>query len=844
MALPRTRRRTVPALVVLAFAATVALTAAPTATAGPQGPQDLAGADVLSPAGITSRGGEVVVVSGDGGDVRSISGGQQSVIGDGLARGRFTNGATGVAVNRAGDVFVASADEGAVHVFRAAGGRSIHATGLGAPVGLAFSDSGDLYVADAGGRRVLRVSPQGEVFQVAGGYAERPFGLAFGPGGELFVTTQRDGKVFRIARDGTSTEHAATGGSAEGIVVDRSGALYVGDGQSGNVVRIASAGAAPEPVLEGQNGPIWLGATEDGRGLLVSIQETKAETEENPITGAETSRTPTPEGHRVLSLPVDAALLPAQRPQVAPRDVPLAAGTQAFRAGGESVAPATALPVADRSDIGREAAEPTVAVTKEGNVFIPAATFDGVGRLARTEIRASYDRGETWQTVGGGNEFANPPITLDPYIYVDPLTDRIFNDDLTLACSYLSFSDDQGKTFTVNPAACGQPVNDHQSISTGPPITPRAAGYPNNLYYCGINQIFATTCARSVDGGRTFTPGGIAFPGVNPGSDNLFCGGLAGHNVVGPDGTLYVPRVYCDVPSVAISRNEGLTFQIVTVSDVQSQLFDHESAIALDSAGNAYYTWIGFDRLPRLAVSRDGGRTWGEPLLLTSPELAQGNLPAIAAFGPGQVAVSFYGSANRCCYEVDEEEPGDRDNSQGRWSTYVYSSSNALDASPTFYSTTVDPRTDPSVKGGCGPGRCGNALDFLGVVVDPTGEVWSSSVDTCTPEPGDPTGTGVEGNCVADPTVPQNNRRGIAAHFALPGAQPGAAFPESGLVGGVAAVPAAGGPPAGARADGQATTSRGTGSLAATGAPLLALPALLLVGSAVLLRRRSARHRG
>lgn len=242
-------------------------------------------------------------------------------------------------------------------------------------------------------------------------------------------------------------------------------------------------------------------------------------------------------------------------------------------------------------------------------------------------------------------------------------------------------------------------------------------------------------------------------------------------------------------------------------------------------------------------MSRDAGRTWGEAMV-TSPELAQGNLPAIAAFGPGQVAVSFYGSAKRCCYEVDEDEPGDRDNGQARWSTYVVTSSNALDASPTLYSTTVDPRTDPSVKRSCGPGRCGNVLDFLGVVVDSTGEVWSSSVDTCTSEPGNPTGTNVKGNCVADPTVPQNNRRGVAAHFALPGGQPGTTYPSSGLVGGVAAIPVAAGPAAGRGSDGQAASPCGTGSLASTGAPaLLALPALLLVGAGLTLRRRSLRRR-
>lgn len=819
--------RRAPAALAVAVAAAAVLTAT-TGTARGAEATPVAGAEVTAPAGITSRGGEVLVVSGEGGDVRSLSGGTQEVLGGGLPRGRFTNGATGIAVDRAGSVYVAAADEGAVHVFREGGARSVHATGLGSPVGLAFSRSGDLHVADAGGRRVLRVAPDGRVSQLGGRFEQRPFGLAFGRDGALFVSTQRDGKVFRIDSRGTRTVFGETGGSAEGLVADRAGGVYVGDGATGAVVRLARAGSDPATVLDGQNGPIWLGTTASGDRLLVSVQAVRVDAQQKP----------SPEGNRVLTAPVGQALVPAARPAVTPRSVPLAAGTQAFLPGGTAVRPSAPLPVSTRSDIGREAAEPTIGVTKKGNVFVPAATFDGPGvngitRLARTEIRASYDRGRTWQTVGGGNDFANPPTTLDPYIFVDPDTDRIFNDDLTLACSYLSFSDDEGKSFTENPVACGLPVNDHQSIVTGKPVRSTTSGYPNILYYCGINQIADTSCARSTDGGRTFVPGGIAYVGINPGSENLFCGGLAGHTVTGREGEVYVPRLYCDVPTVAISEDEGTTFRQVKVSDVEGEPFQHESAIAIDTAGNAYYTWVGFDRLPRLAVSRDGGRTWQKELLITPPELTQANLPAIAAAGPGQVAVSFFGSANDCCYAVDEEAPGARDNRQARWSTYVVTSSNALAAAPTFYSTTVDPRTDPSIKRACGPGRCGNALDFLGVIVDSTGEVWSSSVDTCTPAGGDITGSNVKGDCVADPAVPQNNRRGIAAHFALPGAAAGTAYPQAASV--------SAGAPAAAPAD-AAAPQPAERRLPATGAgTLLPLGALLLAGGALLvLRRRRA----
>lgn len=168
------------------------------AAAAPSSPTAVAGAQVRSPAGVVGRGGEVVVASGDGGDVVAVQGGQQRVLGAGLPRGRFTNGPTGVVLNANGDVFVASADEGTVHVLRRAGGAGVYAAGLGSPVGLAFSSTGDLYVADAAGKRVLRVAPDSAVYRVAEGFAQAPFGVAFSPNGDLFVSTQRDGRIFRV----------------------------------------------------------------------------------------------------------------------------------------------------------------------------------------------------------------------------------------------------------------------------------------------------------------------------------------------------------------------------------------------------------------------------------------------------------------------------------------------------------------------------------------------------------------------------------------------------------------------------------------------------------------------
>ena len=56
----------------------------------------------------------------------------------------------------------------------------------------------------------------------------------------------------------------------------------------------------------------------------------------------------------------------------------------------------------------------------------------------------------------------------------------------------------------------------------------------------------------------------------------------------------------------------------------------------------------------------------------------------------------------------------------------------ALSRRPVFYSGTVNRKSDPLVRGNCGPGRCGPVYDFIDVVIGPDGVPYSSMVDGCT----------------------------------------------------------------------------------------------------------------
>lgn len=386
--------------------------------------------------------------------------------------------------------------------------------------------------------------------------------------------------------------------------------------------------------------------------------------------------------------------------------------------------------VVSATRIGRKAAEPTLGVTEAGNAFIAASDFDGVSPAnPRTLIYGSSDGNRSWHNVTplvGGQPVT--PTTLDPYLYVDPVTGRIFNDDLLVGCSYLTWSDDEGKTWTKgNPLACESPVDDHQTLVAGNPIAGIVpTSYPRIVYYC-VNKVADVSCARSIDGGNTFRiTGNPAYMGVEQPSDGspnsgpaTLCGGIHGHIITDPAGRLFVPKGHCGQPWVAITEDAGSTWKQVRVNPML--VASRQTSIASDTAGNLYYTWIGAaDLLPYMAVSKTHGKTWGPALLIAPPGVAAVNFPSIDVSTPGHLVLSFPGSTARLA------------NAARPWNYYVAVSTDALAARPTFHSTTANPVRDPIHRGPC-LNRCAGMYDFIDVVVAPrTGELWAAAVDTCT----------------------------------------------------------------------------------------------------------------
>nr|MDQ3879011.1 glycoside hydrolase [Actinomycetota bacterium] len=373
--------------------------------------------------------------------------------------------------------------------------------------------------------------------------------------------------------------------------------------------------------------------------------------------------------------------------------------------------------------VGHAASEPTIGIDKAGRIFYTATDF----AVGNNDVLESSDHGHKWTTVSPTiGPVKDHVVSKDPYLYVDPTTQRVFDIDLTDACSYLSASDDAGKTWLSNPLACGAPINDHQTLFAGPPVSSPTVGYPNVVYYC-YNNVISTSCSKSLNGGLSFSPtGSPAYQGVDPvqAGPTSLCGGLSGHGIVGRDGTVYLPRGWCGKAMIAISHDEGATWDRVKVSSIPSD--DVQTSVAIDTEGNLYYVWVSDKGLPYLAVSRDGGRKWSRPVPVATPKVREANLVTIDAKAAGTVAIAYMGTENVT------GPPDDRDHTYATWNGYVTTSRNALARRPTFTSTTINPPRDPLFRGTCGPGRCGAVWDFLDVVVGDDGYAYGAFVDVCT----------------------------------------------------------------------------------------------------------------
>lgn len=418
----------------------------------------------------------------------------------------------------------------------------------------------------------------------------------------------------------------------------------------------------------------------------------------------------------------------------------------AYHPGGALIgtSPAPAL-VPCRYDTGAVAMEPSFVFARDGRILYQTwmVRTGAVGGLPPISGVVRSNRDATrWEDVSPAG--VNVHITsLDPFIHEDHRTGRIFTVDFIATavplCASISYTDDAGDHWTTTHVACGG--FDGESIGAGPPVSSPTIGYPDIVYYCtgttlGSSPPTSTPlCSKSLDGGLTFTPTGLPpYPLV--GAQDTFAP-WAGNPVVGPDGTVYLPKRYGGQPELAISHDEGRTWTQAVVA--HNGASGEATRATVDASGGLYYTWTGDDHKPYLAASRDGGATWSAPLLLSPPGLREAALPRVAVERPGRVAVVYLGSTNapgkppwygNC--NVFLTSCTDGPYASATWNGYISQIDDLFAPAPVVRTLLANDPSRPLFTGGCSAdAACKAVLDFLDVNFDADGTVWGAFVDDC-----------------------------------------------------------------------------------------------------------------
>ena len=317
-------------------------------------------------------------------------------------------------------------------------------------------------------------------------------------------------------------------------------------------------------------------------------------------------------------------------------------------------------PVAALTQCRGNCFEPTVAAAPDGTLYVTDGIAGG--------IAVSRDGGATFETVPPP---PMPPLTprpayqndalvqvdaegrlyfsalFTPYAYVGTFT-------MTLLGIQVAMSEDGGKTWAVNTFLSlsstpqSAPVgNDRQWLAFGP-------GGEVYLSYKTISPVFVggvgflpmagtVWLARSDDQGRTFSP----FRAVTAPEEAL--GSLiAGAAVVDAEGRVLLPYLTFAGGDggrlrVGISEDGGKTFTRVDayVPPGGKRAGTYFPVLAAGPDG-VHLAWNDAAGAVLMSTSRDGGRTWSEPVAWSDPAHSVTSSPWVLARADGALDVAYF----------------------------------------------------------------------------------------------------------------------------------------------------------------------------------------------------------
>ena len=383
------------------------------------------------------------------------------------------------------------------------------------------------------------------------------------------------------------------------------------------------------------------------------------------------------------------------------------------------------------SGMGEGAGEPTLGINhKTGNVMFIALL---------ESLRASFDDASSPARVQWANKsfIATATRTNDPILFTDSATGRTFVSQLLFPSkqSLSAYTNDDGESWQLSQGSGINSGVDHQTVGGGkfpPGLTSIDPAYAHAVYYAA-QDIATAEFAMSADGGRTYGPA-IPMYAINN------CAGIHGHIKVSPvDGAVYVPLASCQPvvavtapagqQAAAISYDGGLTWSLSHVPTSKASSWD--PSIGISTGGVVYFGYGDeLDRVPRVAVSRDRGRTWSVgPDVGASHGIKRIAFPAMVAGDDNRAAFAFLGTRN------DGEALGSGALFEGTWSLYV---STTYDGGANW--VTVNATGDDPVQRGniCDAGtlcpgapNTRNLLDFMDIQMDARGRILVGYADGC-----------------------------------------------------------------------------------------------------------------
>ncbi|HET6404709.1 MAG TPA: PKD domain-containing protein, partial [Candidatus Thermoplasmatota archaeon] len=351
-----------------------------------------------------------------------------------------------------------------------------------------------------------------------------------------------------------------------------------------------------------------------------------------------------------------------------------------------------------------------------------------------------------WQRRSPPNSIYN----IDPMMFTDLGTGRTFAGGLDGECSIMSYTDDDGKTWTPTGNQCAGAF-DHQTIGAGPWKEPRPAQaiHDRATYYCAQGWLNwpANACVVSYDGGLVYSPP-VNWQGP--------CFGLHGHVNVSRDGTAYVPTRNCN-GKVGFARTDdnGASWRSYQTG-ITSPGTGFDPSIATSKNNRVWMAAEDPTWLPVAAYSDDKGTTWSQwKNVGADAGIKTATFMKVLSGDPERAAVAYLGSTT-------DGNPF-ASNWPGVWYLYV---SYTYDGGQTWTTVLGDP--EPVQRGWmcaagafCGSGR--NLLDFMGATLDPKGMVLVGYADGCIGACNLPSGTPSQSTRAVSTIARQLGGRGLYA---------------------------------------------------------------------------------